>query len=68
MNSFHLLIFLYICLHDTELQCSIPLQVILELVHSGFQAAWNSRSGTEFHSGIMQLKISFVLDWKSQIV
>ena len=50
-----LYIFFCICLH--KWRHFVPVQVIPELVHSGFYSEWNSRSGTKFHPGIIANRV-----------
>ena len=45
----------------------VPVQVIPEVVHSGFQSKWNSRSGVELFSGNMKAENNFTPNWKMQI-
>ena len=63
-SSFHLHIFLCICLLYWNF---VPVQVIPELVHSGFQSKWNSRSGIELYSGSMKAENIFGPNWKPHI-
>ena len=50
-----LYIFFCICLH--KWRHFVPVQVIPELVHSGFYSEWNFRSGTKFHPGIIANRV-----------
>ena len=50
-----LYIFFCICLH--KWRHFVPVQVIPELVHSGFYSEWNSPSGTKFHPGIIANRV-----------
>ena len=50
-----LYIFFCICLH--KWRHFVPVQVIPELVDSGFYSEWNSRSGTKFHPGIIANRV-----------